>query len=146
MNNKKLLKRAKQMKLKHLLDGLSSDGSINTAKILTISELKKVNQASINAGLNRNIKFDVFKRDIVKAFKKSSELEWVGVDYNSIMLIPFMVHVGMHDKPHMRCELFTNNLIEGFNLVDVPMELFKSLRTAPSGKKYELFDDEREVA
>ena len=146
MNNKKLLKRAKQMKLKHLLDGLSSDGSINTAKILTISELEKVNQASINDGLNRNIYFDVFKRDIVKAFKKSSELEWVGVDYNSIMLIPFMVHVGMHDKPHMRCELFTNNLIEGFNLVDVPMELFKSLRTAPSGKKYELFADEREVA
>ena len=90
MNNKKLLKRAKQMKLKHLLDGLSSDGSINTAKILTISELEKVNQASINAGLNRNIYFDVFKRDIVKAFKKSSELEWVGVDYNSIMLIPFI--------------------------------------------------------
>ena len=145
MNNKKLLKRAKQMKLKHLLDGLSSDGSINTAKILTISELEKVNQASINAGLNRNIKFDVFKRDIVKAFKKSSELEWVGVDYNSIMLIPFMVHVGMHDKPHMRCELFTNNLIEGFNLVDVPMELFKSLR-ALTKKQYELFYDEREVA
>tara|TARA_B100000927_G_C16177911_1_gene354133 strand:- start:110 stop:547 length:438 start_codon:yes stop_codon:yes gene_type:complete len=145
MNNKKLLKRAKQMKLKHLLDGLSSDGSINTAKILTISELEKVNQASINAGLNRNIYFDVFKRDIVKAFKKSSELEWVGVDYNSIMLIPFMVHVGMHDKPHMRCELFTNNLIEGFNLVDVPMELFKSLR-ALTKKQYELFYDEREVA
>ena len=133
------------MKLKHLLDGLSSDGSINTAKILTISELEKVNQASINAGLNRNIYFDVFKRDIVKAFKKSSELEWVGVDYNSIMLIPFMVHVGMHDKPHMRCELFTNNLIEGFNLVDVPMELFKSLR-ALTKKQYELFYDEREVA
>ena len=145
MNNKKLLKRAKQMKLKHLLDGLSSDGSINTAKILTISELEKVNQASINAGLNRNIYFAVFKRDIVKAFKKSSELEWVGVDYNSIMLIPFMVHVGMHDKPHMRCELFTNNLIEGFNLVDVPMELFKSLR-ALTKKQYELFYDEREVA
>ena len=145
MNNKKLLKRAKQMKLKHLLDGLSSDGSINTAKILTISELEKVNQASINAGLNRNIYFDVFKRDIVKAFKKSSELEWVGVDYNSIMLIPFMVHVGMHDKPHMRCELFTNNLIEGFNLVDVPMELFKSLR-ALTKKQYELFYDERQVA
>ena len=145
MNNKKLLKRAKQMKLKHLLDGLSSDGSIDTAKILTISELEKVNQASINAGLNRNIYFDVFKRDIVKAFKKSSELEWVGVDYNSIMLIPFMVHVGMHDKPHMRCELFTNNLIEGFNLVDVPMELFKSLR-ALTKKQYELFYDEREVA
>ena len=145
MNNKKLLKRAKQMKLKHLLDGLSSDGSINTAKILTISELEKVNQASINAGLNRNIYFDVFKRDIVKAFKKSSELEWVGVDYNSIMLIPFMVHVGMHDKPHMRCELFTNNLIEGFNLIDVPMELFKSLR-ALTKKQYELFYDEREVA
>ena len=145
MNNKKLLKRAKQMKLKHLLDGLSSDGSINTAKILTISELEKVNQASINAGLNRNIYFDVFKRDIVKAFKKSSELEWVGVDYNSIMLIPFMVHVGMHDKPHMRCELFTNNLIKGFNLVDVPMELFKSLR-ALTKKQYELFADEREVA
>ena len=81
----------------------------------------------------------------MKAFKKSSELEWVGVDYNSIMLIPFMVHVGMHDKPHMRCELFTNNLIEGFNLVDVPMELFKSLR-ALTKKQYELFYDEREVA
>ncbi len=139
---KLLKKKAKHMKVKRSFSELSSDGRNDTAKILTISEFEKVNQASINAGLNRNIYFDVFKRDIQKAFKKSNKCTWVGVDYNSILLIPFMVHVGMHDKPHMRCELFTMNLIDGFNLVDIPMELFKSLKSVNPQKKYDLFDDE----
>jgi hypothetical protein len=139
---KLLKKKAKQMKIKRKFSELSSDGRNDTAKILTISEFEKVNQASIDAHLNRNILFDVFKRMITKAYKKSEKTVWVGVDWNSILLIPFMIHLGMHKEPHMRCELYTMGLIDGFNLVDIPMELFKSLKSVNPQKKYDLFDDE----
>ena len=133
-------------KRKRTLWEFSSDNRNDTAKILTISDFEKVNQASKDAGLDRNIKFDVFKRLISKAYKKSDLATWVSFDWNTILLIPYMVHVGMHDKPHMRVELYTMGLIEGFNLVDVPMELFKSLKSANPKKKYSLLDETLEVA
>ena len=133
-------------KRKRTLWEFSSDNRNDTAKILTISDFEKVNQASKDAGLDRNIKFDVFKRLISKAYKKSDLATWVSFDWNTILLIPYMVHGGMHDKPHMRVELYTMGLIEGFNLVDVPMELFKSLKSANPKKKYSLLDETLEVA
>lgn len=145
---KLLIKKARQMKIKRKFSESSSDGRNDTAKILTISEFEKVNQASIDAGLNRNILFDVFERMITEAYKKSEKIVWVGVDWNSILLIPHTVHVGMHDKPHMRVEIFTMGLIDGFNLIDVPMELFKSLKSVNPQKKYPLYDEtlEKECA
>lgn len=98
-------------------------------KIVNLRTLKEINNASINEDLNRNLNWKFFQTDLMSEMNERTDVCWRGMKTN-VALIPHMIHEhkkGVKCEPHVRCEVNTDNCLNGFLTLDVPMELFHSL-------------------
>ena len=99
-------------------------------KIVNLKTLKDVNNASIKKDYNRNLEWKVFQSALMKSMNARTDVCWRGMKTN-VALIPRMIHEhkkGVKCEPHVRCEVFTDNCLRGFLTLDVPMDLFNSLK------------------
>lgn len=100
------------------------DSKTNGARVANLALLKKINKKSIDKGYNRNLHWDVFKRDVLKAAGKDTSVLFY--------LYPLMVHEhkgGQKCEPHIRCEIDVSPYLNTFLTIDVPLEMYNSLMT-----------------
>ena len=111
---------------------------MNKEKVVTLRELNKINNQSIEAGYNRNVYFDVVFNKMKETLNTpKSDGTWRGMNTRTF-LVPLMVHNhkgGEKCEAHMRCEIYTHNAIMGMVFLDVPMDTFNSLTCIEEVKK-----------
>lgn len=122
---------AKRAYMKERVDFYSapSDNQEFTDKIVSMNELKVLNQENEDLGYNRGLNWEVFSEEMIKGFKKMDA--WVGGDYNTLILKPIMYHEhkdGVPCEQHIRCRIFTDGILDGL-YIDLPIERVKNLRT-----------------
>ena len=100
-------------------------------KSVTLRELKVINEESIQNDFNRNFYFYPLIKDLKKGMIKDKGKSgiWRGMK-TRVVLIPLMVHNHkqlVECEPHMRVEVFTNNLVKSFITLDVPFPTYNKL-------------------
>ena len=101
-------------------------------KIVNLRTLKEINETSIKKDYNRNLEWNVFQSALMKSMYEREDVVWRGMN-TYVGLLPMMIHEhknGVRCEPHVRCEVITDNCINGFVTLDVPMDLFHSLMGA----------------
>ena len=98
-------------------------------KIVTLATLQRVNSESIRLDYNRNLNWTVFKKGLRIGMNKRKDVQFNG-SMTKVLLCPLMIHRhknGIECEPHVRCEVYTMNILRGFITLDVPMETFDLL-------------------
>jgi hypothetical protein len=101
-----------------------------TQRIVTLNELKVLNQESEDLGYNRGLLWDEFLKEMKKGFNEIGQ--YLGADVHTTFLVPLMVHEhkgGEKCDKHIRCEVFSDYFIQGFLTLDVAWDSFMELRT-----------------
>ena len=110
--------------------------NLTEMRVVSIENLKGVNQDSIDCGYNRNFRWTNLYKVMKKKFKKGGF--WSGDKTSYVLLRPWMVHShkgGVPCEDHLRCEVFTNYLVPGTLVLDVPYETLDELPTVSEFQK-----------
>lgn len=92
--------------------------TIQNYRVVTLGQLKELNDLSIDHGFNCNLYFETYIEHLEKAMKAEKELQWRGMDTNVLL-----VYLMWHDYPDgaaIRCQVFSDGLVPGFLKLDVP--------------------------
>jgi hypothetical protein len=87
-------------------------------RVVTLSQLKALNDLSMDNGFSYNLCFDTYVEHLKKAMKAKKGLQWRGMD-TKVLLVYRM----WHDYPNgaaIRCQVFSDGLVPGLLKLDVP--------------------------
>ena len=87
-------------------------------RVVTLNELKALNDLSMGYGLNCNLNFETYVEHLEKAMKAEKGLQWCGMD-TKVTLVYLMWH-DYPDGAAVRCQVFSDGLVPGFLKLDVP--------------------------
>ena len=107
----------------------TEDDYIMEPRVVSLEELKELNVENEYLGFNRGLDWEVFEKAMIEGFKKMGQ--WVDSDTNTVILQPRMYHQhaqGKETNLHMRCSIFTNEILSSNLCIDLPIERVKSLR------------------
>ena len=100
-------------------------------RLALLRDVKSINKHSIKLNYNRTLNFKNVFDDLKIAFNKDENVVWRGMN-TRVLLIPLMIHEhkrGEKCEPHVRCFVFTHNLLSSFITLDVRTDVYAELLT-----------------
>ena len=100
-------------------------------RLALLRDVKSINKHSIKLNYNRTLNFKKFFNDLKIAFNKDENVVWRGMN-TRVLLNPLMIRKhkgGEKCEAHVRCEVFTDNMLKGLITLDIALDVYEELMT-----------------